>query len=87
MSLDTINALFEGAGACLTWMNVVRVCKDKGYAGVYLPAVILFMSWGFWNLFYYPRLNQPWSFVATLIMVSANASWVIAMAYYGRKRQ
>lgn len=43
---DVINGGFEAGGSILTWVNVVRVFKDKGYAGIYLPAVILFWSWG-----------------------------------------
>lgn len=85
MTADVANALFEGAGACMTWANVFRVHKDRGYAGVYLPAIVLFMSWGFWNLYYYPHLSQPWSFIATIVMVAANASWVMLMLRYGRK--
>jgi hypothetical protein len=85
MTPDTINALFETSGALMTWANVYRVWKDRGYAGVYLPAIVVFGSWGFWNLYYYPHLQQPWSFVATLVMVSANCAWIALMLYFGRK--
>lgn len=82
---DHVNAVFEFAGALLTWMNVKRVWEDRGYAGVYLPAVILFMSWGFWNLYFYSSLQQPWSVIATYVMTSANIAWVGLMLWFGRK--
>lgn len=85
MSPDQINAVFETAGALLTWMNVRQVWKDRGYAGVYLPAIILFTSWGFWNLWYYRHLSQWWSVAATVVMVSANVSWTALMLKFGRK--
>jgi len=83
---DTINGLFEFSGALLTWMNVLRVYKDKGYAGIYLPAVVLFMLWGVWNLYYYPHLGQWYSFAAGCVLVAANISWVGLMCFYGRKK-
>jgi len=84
MTPDHINASFELSGSLLTWMNVWWVYKDKGYAGLYFPAIFLFTSWGFWNLWYYPHLGQWWSGVATIIMVSANTCWCGMMLYYGR---
>jgi hypothetical protein len=85
MTQDVINATFEVGGALLTWMNVRQVWKDRGYLGLYLPAIVLFTLWGFWNLYYYAHLQQWWSVAATVVMVSANVSWTGLMLYYGRK--
>jgi hypothetical protein len=83
MTGDVVNAAFEMVGSAFTWMNVLRVRRDRGYAGIYLPAILFFFSWGFWNLFYYPSLGQWWSFGAGLSLVCANLAWVVAMVYYG----
>ena len=85
MTGDLINSLFELAGALLTMMSVRQVWKDRGYAGIYLPAVVLFTSWGFWNLWYYSSLKQWWSVAATVIMVTTNSAWVGLMLKYGRR--
>lgn len=82
---DIVNGLFEGGGAALTWMNVRQVWKDKGYAGIYLPAVILFFSWGVWNIYYYRSLHQYFSFHAGLVLVAANFAWIGLMLWYGKK--
>ena len=82
---DTINGMFELVGSALTWMSVYRVWKDKGYAGVYAPAVVLFFVWGFWNLFFYPHLGQWMSFLGGVSLVVANLFWVLFMFYYGKK--
>lgn len=86
MSGDQINATFELLGSWFTWANVIRVYTDKGYAGVYVPAILFFWSWGVWNLFYYPSLGQTWSFWAGVSLNVANAAWLAAMMYYGRKQ-
>ncbi len=85
MSPDLINGLIEFPGSLFTWQNTVRVWKDRGYAGLYLPAIIFFMSWGAWNLYYYPSLGQWWSFLGGLSLVVANVSWVASMVWFGRK--
>ncbi len=85
MTPDIINGLFEIIGALLTWMSIKRVIADKGYAGIYAPAVIFFMSWGIWNLFYYPHLGQWWSFAGGCAILVSNASYGILGLYYKRK--
>lgn len=79
-----VNGLFETLGAALTFMNTRRVWKDRGYAGLYLPAVVFFMSWGLWNLYYYPHLGQWFSFAGGALLVAANVSWVGSMLYLGK---
>ena len=83
MTPDVINAVFEATGAVFTWLNVHRVYKDRGYAGIYVPAIAFFFSWGFWNLYFYPSVGASWSFLAGIPLVLANLAWVAAMVYYG----
>lgn len=84
MSPDAINGCFELAGSILTWRNVAALYKSKGYAGITLPAVFFFTTWGLWNLFYYPSLHQPWSFHGGLSLCAANLVWLGLMLRYGR---
>lgn len=83
---DQINATFEVVGALLTFMNTRQVWKDRGHAGIFVPAIALFTTWGFWNLYYYATLRQWWSVSATVVMVLANLSWLSLMFYYGKKK-
>lgn len=82
---DVINGLFEFVGSLFTWMSVRRVWKDRGFAGIFLPAIVFFTAWGFWNCFYYPYLQQYWSFAGGLSIVTANVCWVSSMLYFGHK--
>jgi len=59
-----------------------NVLKDKMVAGVSIVAVIFFTLWGFWNLYYYPHLDQWLSFYGGLFIVMANFLWVVLLIKY-----
>lgn len=72
---DLVNALFELGGAVMLWLDVARLLRDRQLRGVYLPVRFFFLSWGVWNVFYYPAIGQTASFFAGLSVVAANAAW------------
>jgi len=82
MNNDIMNALFEFIGGLFLWMNVLTLYKDKVIKGVYYPTVIFFFLWGIWNLWYYPSLNQWWSFAGGLWLATANLVWILLFMYY-----
>lgn len=84
---DWINGAFELAGGVMTWLNVARLRRDKEIKGVYWPLWIFFTAWGFWNLFYYPYLQQWVSFVGGIFLAFGNLVWVSLAFYYERKRK
>lgn len=73
---DLINGLFEALGGLAIWANVKRIRRDKLVRGVDLRATLFFTSWGYWNLFYYPHLNQWISFAGGLMIVAGNTAWI-----------
>ena len=79
---DGANGLFECAGGLMNWTNVAAIWRDKKVRGVNVWASAFFTAWGFWNLYYYPHLNQWASFVGGLFIVSANAAWVYLAIKY-----
>ena len=79
---DFTNGAFELFGAYLTWMNVVKLYKDKKIRGVYWKIWIFYSCWGLWNLYYYPSLEQWVSFWAGIVMVIGNIVWVILAIKY-----
>jgi ABC-type transport system involved in cytochrome c biogenesis permease subunit len=81
---DQVNGLFELTGAILTARSAAALWASKGYAGITLPAVLFFTSWGGWNLFYYPHLNQMFSLVGGAALFTANVCWLSLMLYYGK---
>lgn len=59
--------------------------RDKQVKGVSVFATVFFTTWGYWNLYYYPHLNQWVSFAGGVMIVTANTLWIAMMAYYLRK--
>lgn len=83
---DFINGIvFELIGGCVLWLNVVRLYSDRQVKGVNWITYAFFALWGFWNLYYYPHLNQWLSFVGGLNVVLANTVWVAMALHYGRR--
>jgi len=82
MEVDKINGIFEVIGAFFVWKNVTALYRDKVIKGVYWPATAFFAVWGLWNLVYYPSLNQWWSFLGGIALVSGSITWVILALGY-----
>lgn len=83
MNPDVINALFELTGAILLSLNVYILYKDKVVKGVHWLPTSFFVSWGVWNLYFYPHLGQWYSFAAGVLLVVVNIIWLCMMFYYG----
>ena len=82
MTPDMINGLFEACGAMLLIANIQRLYVDKKLRGVSWWPVLFFSVWGLWNLFYYPHLEQWFSFAGGIAIVTVNSIWVAQVAYY-----
>lgn len=79
---DLINAAFEGVGGFVILLNVRRILKDRLVRGTDWRVMAFFWSWGLWNLYYYPALDQMLSFYAGIGIVLANAWYLYLMLYY-----
>jgi hypothetical protein len=84
---DAVNGSYELLGGALCWLNVRRLIKDKEIKGVSWSVQFFFATWGWWNCFYYPALNQWLSFAGGLLLSLGSTSWVIvALHYYGKTK-
>ena len=81
---DTTNGLYEVLGGLLVLNHCRAVLRDKAVAGVSIVSVALFTTWGMWNLYYYPSLGQWCSFGGGIVIMSANALWVMLLLRYRR---
>ncbi len=84
---DLVNGLYEGCGGFIILLSIIKLHKDKMVRGVHILTTAFFMSWGWWNLYYYPHLGQWVSWVGGLLIVTANSFWVGQMIYYTRKER
>lgn len=76
ISGDLVNGLFEAGGSLCIWSNVHRLWKDRQVKGTNWWAVLFFWSWGLWNLWYYPSLDQWLSFWAGAALQLGNFAWL-----------
>jgi hypothetical protein len=85
ISPDLINGLFEFFGSGMLWRNVYQLHKDKEVKGVHWGPTAFFWSWGLWNMYFYPHLDQWWSFAGGVSIVAANGVWLAQMLRYRKK--
>lgn len=79
---DLINGTYECLGGIFLLNNCLHLYKDREIKGVSLITSTFFCSWGYWNLWYYPYLNQWMSFVGGCLVVIANTLWILMAIYY-----
>ena len=84
---DVINGGFEAFGGIFILNHCRALYKDKLVKGISIISTIFFLSWGLWNLYYYPSLNQWWSFYGGLLIAVSNVLWISMMIYYKRKNK
>lgn len=84
---DLINGTFEFGGAVVNLLNVRQIVKDKVVRGINPYTYVWFTSWGVFDLYYYPHLNQMLSFYGGAAIVTVNASWLSLAAYYWIKNE
>jgi len=82
---DIINGIFEFGIAIPLAKSVLMLRADREVKGFYWPVIAWTTSWGVWNVYYYPHLDQWFSFVGGLIVVSVNVTWLAHVAYYKRR--
>lgn len=84
---DIINGMFELVSALFLIKNIKKLYKDKILKGVAISPTIFFTLWGFWNLYFYPHNNHPFSFLGGIALVLVNSAWVIMAIYYTKKNK
>lgn len=82
---DFINSSFELLAGVFV-LNHCRVLrKEKEVKGVSLASIMFFSVWGFWNIIYYPALNQWCSFIGGIFITAANLVYSTMIFYYRAK--
>jgi uncharacterized membrane protein len=82
---DLVNGTFEFLGGFILLTNVWQIYKDKILKGYNPLATVFFMTWGLWNLYFYPYLGQWYSFAGGVFIVAVNTFWLGQIIYYRRR--
>lgn len=84
MTPDLINGLFEMLGGLFILISILKLREDKEVKGISWLHVGFFTGWGFWNLYFYPSLDQWFSFAAGIFLCITNLSYLILLIHYTR---
>ena len=84
--MDKINAMFELGGFLMMLPSLIRSYRLKQIVGVHWATPAFFWGWGLWNAFYYPHLDQWFSFAAGLLLVVSNTTWFLMVLLYTPRR-
>lgn len=84
MSPDIMNGVFELCGGFVILLSIFKLHRDKIVRGVSWLQVCFFAAWGAWNLFYYPSLDQWFSFAGGVLVFTTNAIWAGQLIYWHR---
>jgi hypothetical protein len=84
---DFVNGAFELFGGVAILAHCRQLYKDKQVRGASWAATAFFTAWGWWNLYYYPHLDQWLSFAGGVVIVLANTLWISMMLYYIRRER
>lgn len=79
---DLINGLFEFLGGCAIDLSCLALWRSKKSLGVSWIHFAYFLGWGVWNLYFYPSLDQWWSFWGGVWVVRANLTYLLMLLYY-----
>ncbi len=84
---DLVNGGFEFFGG-VSILNHCRVLyRERMVHGISILSTVFFTSWGIWNIYYYPHLDQWLSFSGGLFIVISNFLWICMMTYYRSKQK
>jgi len=83
---DIVNGIYELFGAPFIFLSILKLHREKQASGISWIHACFFASWGFWNLFYYPHLDQWCSFVGGIMIVIANTIWLGQLLFYRNNR-
>ncbi len=84
---DLINGTLEALASLFIVVSCIKLHADKLVRGISWSTMAFFTAWGYWNLFYYPHLDQWISFWGGVSLVVANTVWFGQVLYYLRRER
>lgn len=87
LSNDFFNGMFEMMGAAFICRDIQLLKRHKTLKGKGVGSNLFFAAWGVWNLYYYPSLDQWFSFFGGACIVLANIVWFSLAVSYMKKEQ
>ena len=84
---DLINACLNIGGAIAISTSIYRVLRDKMVRGVHWGMLSFFITWSTWNLVLYTHVGLWYSFLAGILMVLTEATYLFLLIFYSKQEQ
>ena len=62
--------------------SIMAIQRDKRVHGFSIFTPIFFTSWGWWNIAYYPHLDQFYSTIAAAALALVNSIYLVLVFKY-----
>lgn len=83
---DFVNGCFESLGSVFILFSILKLNRDKAVRGVSRVTIGFFLTWGLWNLWYYPHLGQTLSAIGGSLIVLTQAYYFAQTWYYRQNK-
>lgn len=83
---DVINGIWELVGAIFIIPSIMNIIKTKVSNGITWHTQTFFLSWGLWNVFFYPYNGFTYSFIGGLVLAVVNIVWLILILKHRVKK-
>lgn len=83
---DCINGTFELLGGLFIVFSILKLYRDKVVRGVSRLTISFFLTWGVWNLYYYPYLGQTLSFIGGCFLAATQGVYFAQTFWYGKQK-
>lgn len=84
---DGVNGSFEMLSGFVLLLHCMKMYQDKKVHGVSTLACLYFVLWSYWNLYYYPHLNQWGSLLGAIWTCMVHTIWYSMIIYYIRREK
>jgi hypothetical protein len=80
--VDFINCLFDVGAAFAMISNCYSMHRDKVLKGTSLYSNLFFCTWGWWNIYFFYRVDTKFSFYAAIFIALVNLVFISQLTYY-----
>jgi hypothetical protein len=82
MTPDIFNGLLEFVCAVMLCLDIRALAQDGDVAGISIGARGFFWCWSIWNLWWYPHLDQWFSFAGAVCVLVPQTLWIYLLVRY-----
>ena len=76
MNVDYITSAFQAGAVLFLCANIIRLWKDGELKGISIWMMVYFTIWGYWGVFMWADLQQPWSMWTNVGIAVAYTIWL-----------